>query len=134
MLPQNIELPSNRKFGLFFSFVFLLLGGYIAYAHGAGKWAYVAFAVSVGFFIAAMVFPKYLRPLNKGWAYIGLLIGLVVSPIVLGLIFFGMFTPMALFMRIKGRDELRVKKTKDSSHWITRDPKGPPPSSYKDQF
>ena len=60
--------------------------------------------------------------------------GKVVSPIVLGLIFFGMLTPVGIIGRLLGRDELRLKKAPVTSYWIDRDPPGPAPDSFKNQF
>ena len=62
-----------------------------------------------------------LLPLNRLWMRFGLLIGMIISPIVLGLIFFTFFSPVAIFMRILGRDELHLKYKKKSSYWILRD-------------
>lgn len=134
MLPEIVELPSERKFGLFFSFVFILIALYSAYSHGIGIVCVIAALISLAFLIAALLMPTTLQRLNKGWAYIGLLLGLIISPIVLGVIYFGLFTPVAEILRLKGRDELRLKNKALESHWIVRDPKGPSPSSYKDQF
>ena len=63
-----------------------------------------------------------LLPLNKLWFRFGLLLSTIVSPIVLGVIFFGIFTPIAVLMRMSGRDELRLKFNNKASHWISRSP------------
>ena len=60
--------------------------------------------------------------------------GLIISPVVLGLIYFGMFTPLAVVLRLKGRDELRLKNKNLKSNWIVREPLGPSPESFKDQY
>lgn len=134
MLPENVELPGNRKFGVFFAFVFFLIAAYSAYSHGIGVVCLIAIVISLAFLITALCLPTALQRLNIAWAYIGLILGLIVSPIVLGLIYFGLFTPIAALMRFKGRDELRLKGGTLESHWIVRDSKGPTASSYKDQF
>ena len=67
-----------------------------------------------------MIKSDALLPLNKLWMYFGILLGMIVSPIVLGIVFFGLFTPIAMFMRLSGRDELRLKLTQKASHWISR--------------
>jgi len=74
-----------------------------------------------------------LLPLNKLWMRFGLLFGMIVSPIILGVIFFGLFTPIAMLMRLSGRDELRLKYAQKASHWISR---GEPikSESFKHQF
>jgi len=64
---------------------------------------------------------ELLLPLNRLWMRFGLLIGMIIGPIVLGLIFFTLFSPVAIFMRLFGRDELHLKYKKKSSYWILRD-------------
>lgn len=129
-----IQLPTERKFGLFFSFVFGGIASYLTIFHGFGKSAVCAFLVALFFLTAALVKPGLLKSLNKAWAYLGLILGMIVSPIVLGLIYFGMFTPIAAFLRIKGRDELKLKKSSSDSFWVIRDPVGPEPESFKNQY
>jgi len=116
---SEIELPSNRKFGFFFTFVFAVAA---AYFHNSANmtWAYIFIAASLIFLVITLVKDEVLLPLNKLWMRLGLLLGMIVSPIVLGIIFFGLFTPIAFFMRLSGRDELRLKFSKKASHWISR--------------
>ena len=115
-----LKLPSNRKFGFFFTFVFAAAAAYFYYAANV-SWAYVFIAATLIFLIITLVKSAALLPLNKLWMRFGLLIGMIVSPIVLGTIFFGLFTPIAMLMRLSGRDELRLKFTQKASHWISRD-------------
>jgi hypothetical protein len=116
---SDIELPSNRKFGFFFAFVFTLTAAYFYYSENM-FWAYTFSALSMAFLIITLIRSDALLPLNKLWMRFGHLIGIIVSPIVLGIIFFGLFTPIAMLMRLSGRDELRLKFTQKLSHWITR--------------
>ena len=116
---SEIELPSNRKFGFFFTFVFAVAATYFYYSANA-TWAYVFIAAGLLFLLVTLVKSNALLPLNKLWMRFGLLIGMIVSPIVLGVIFFGVFSPIAMLMRLSGRDELRLKFTKKASHWISR--------------
>ena len=129
---SEIELPSNRKFGFFFTFIFLIATAYFYYSANM-IWACVFIALSVIFLGVTLVRDKALLPLNKLWMRFGILIGMVVSPILLGVIFFGMFTPIAVLMRMTGRDELRLKFNNNASHWI---PRSQPitPDSFKQQF
>ena len=85
------------------------------------------------FLLITLIKSDALLPLNKLWMRFGLLLGMIVSPIVLGVIFFGLFTPIAMLMRLSGRDELRLKFTQKASHWISR---GEPikSESFKHQF
>ena len=118
---NNIEIPSNKKFGFFFSSIFLIISSYFAYKDNTVI-AYM-FAILVILFLAiTLIRADILLPLNKLWMRFGLLLGMIVSPIVLGIIFFGLFTPIAIIMRLIGRDELRIKINNKDSHWITRDP------------
>ena len=83
--------------------------------------------------VLSVVKAEILLPLNKLWMRFGLFLGMIVSPIVLGAIFFGLFMPIAFLMRFTGRDELRLKFYKKPSHWIVR--REPIKSeSFKNQF
>ena len=128
---SQVELPSNSKFGYFFSFVFAIVGGYF-YFHSSISWSYLFITCSTIFVTISILNPDALLPLNKLWMRFGLLLGMIVSPIVLGLIFFGLFTPIAFIMRISGRDELRLK-LENTSHWIKRG-KDEQPETFKHQF
>ena len=128
----EIELPSNRKFGFFFTFVFAVAATYF-YSVTTMTWAYIFLAASIIFFVSALVRSEILLPLNKLWMHFGLLLGLMVSPIVLGIIFFGLFTPIAFVMRLSGRDELRLKFIKKPSHWLSRT-EPIKSESFKNQF
>lgn len=117
---SEVELPSNQKFGFFFTFIFTAAAAYFCYAENIG-WAYVFVAVASIFLFTTLIRSDALLPINKLWMRFGLLLGMVASPIVLGIIFFGLFTPIAILMRLSGRDELRLKFTQKKSHWISRD-------------
>ena len=129
---SEIDLPSNKKFGFFFTLVFAIAATYF-YNPENMKWTYIFAATSVICLIVTLKNAEILLPLNKLWMKFGLLLGLIVSPIVLGIIFFGLFTPLSLFMRLSGRDELKLKFSQKKSHWISRN--NPIKSdSYKNQF
>ena len=119
MTLSEVQLPSNRNFGFFFTFVFATAAGFFFYVAKITL-AYVFFAVAVVFFFITLIKSDALLPLNKVWMRFGLLLGMIVSPAVLGIIFFGLFTPIAIFMRLSGRDELRLKILHRPSYWITR--------------
>ena len=116
---SEIELPSNRNFGFFFAFVFAVAAIYFYY-YSIVKLAYVFVAASLIFITITLIKSDALLPLNKLWMRFGLLLGMILSPIILGMIFFGLFTPVAALMRLSGRDELRLKFSQKESHWITR--------------
>ena len=129
---SEIELPSNRKFGFFFTFVFMAAAAYFYHLANVSL-VYLFIAAASIFLFITLIKSDALLPLNKLWMGFGLLIGMIVSPIVLGFIFFGLFTPIAMIMRFSGRDELRLKFVQKTSHWISR---GEPvkSESFKHQF
>ena len=129
---SEIELPSNQKFGYFFTLVFSVASAYFYYSANMG-WALVFFAAAFVFIIVTLVKSDALLPLNKLWMRLGLLLGMIVSPIVFGIIFFGLFTPIAFLMRLSGRDEMKLKFSRKASHWITRN-EPINPESFKKQF
>ena len=128
------NLPTNRKFGLFFGFVFFACFAYnIWYAAGI-LWIGVFALLSAVMLVAALLAPSYLEPFNKLWFQLGLFLGKIVNPVIMGVIFFLLVTPFAVVMRISGRDELRLKMKSTTTHWKTRSPAGPEPSSFTNQY
>jgi hypothetical protein len=116
---SKIELPSNKKFGYFFAAIFIIIAAYF-YINKSINLTYIFVSIAIFFFLAAILKDEILLPLNKLWMRFGFLLGIIISPIVLGLIFFGLFTPIAIVMRLFGRDELRLKFREKTSHWINR--------------
>mgnify|MGYP006084535943 CR=1 FL=1 len=114
------KLPSNKKFGYFFTLIFALVTTYF-FINSIESWAFFFGTVVVIFFVSTVIKPNVLLPLNKLWMRFGLLLGMIVSPLVLGIIFYGLFTPIAFLMRLSGRDELCLKFKNKTSHWISRD-------------
>lgn len=129
---QEIELPTNRKFGLFFTLVFVLVTVYF-YAQSKTNLSYIFGGLGGVIFIITALNAELLLPLNKLWMKLGVLIGSVVSPVVLAIIYFGLFTPVGILTRLGGRDELRLKMNKDSSYWIQRNA-AEKSGSFKNQF
>jgi hypothetical protein len=129
---SDLVLPSNRKFGSFFTLVFLVAASYF-FLNKFVIGAYISITLAVIFFIVTLVKADVLLSFNKLWMRFGLLLGTIVTPIILGLIFFVLFTPIAFIMRLCGRDELRLKFKKKSSHWIKREVSGQT-ESFKNQF
>jgi hypothetical protein len=126
-------LPSNRKFGLLFAAVFLLLGLVPWLVSGRlTAWPWIASGV---FLLAALAAPKVLAPLNRLWMKFGLLLHHIVSPVVLGLMFFAMIAPMGLAMRLLGKRPIPMGFDRQrDSYWIARTPPGPDPESLRNQF
>ncbi len=95
----------------------------------------IALGLSAAFLLAALLAPKVLTPLNRAWMAFALLLHKVTSPIILGVLFFVLFTPVALFMRLAKRDLMKRRfEPGAGSYWIPRSPAGPPPESLRDQF
>ena len=93
-----------------------------------------ALAIAASFTLLGWLAPKVLAPLNRVWLAFGKLISKVTSPIVLGLVYFGVFTPMAFLLRRMGKDLLRLSGVERSSYWIDRTPPGPDPKTIVNQF
>lgn len=128
-----VEGSSDRSFGLVFAAVFGLIGLYNLW-HWGRAWPWLAL-IAAAFLAIALIRPAVLAPLNRVWMKLGLLLGAIVNPLVLGLLFFLVFTPMALLARLVGKDFLKLKRQPDAqSYWIAREPPGPEAASMKDQF
>ena len=119
MESTKVELPSNKKFGFFFALVFGLAAVYFFFKDSS-IWAYTFIVISLILLIITIIKAEVLLQLNKLWLRFGLLLGMIISPIVLGIIFFGLFTPIAFLMRISGRDELRLKFKDKPTYWKPR--------------
>jgi hypothetical protein len=123
---------SDRTFGLVMAGALALLSLVNGW-HLGRVWPWTS-AAAVLFVIAALLWPSSLRPLNRLWMKLGLLLHRIVNPIVMGLLFYGTIWPTGLVMRIRGRDLLRLKRDPSAvSYWIARVP-GPAPETMKDQF
>lgn len=124
---------SNRTFGVVFAAFFLIIA-LLPLLHGHTMRLWVL-PLAAYFLIAALAIPGALAPLNRLWTKFGLLLHNIVSPVVLGILFFGVFTPTALVMRLLGNDPLRLGFDKNArSYWILRIPSGTTPESLKNQF
>ena len=99
---SKIKSSSNRSFGLVFFVVFLIVALWpLKYEEDIRLWSLV---ISIIFFILGVINSKLLTPLNKLWIKFGMFLGLIVSPIVMGIVFFSVVTPIGFFMRIMGKD------------------------------
>lgn len=127
------KLPSDRSFGFTFAAVFALVGAWMWWK--SGRYALHAFGIGAAFALVAIVVPRILRPLNVVWAYVGLVLNMIVSPIIMGVIYFGVFTPVSLFFRLTKRDSLHRSFDKSlRSYWVERTPPGPDGASLPRQF
>ena len=129
MKNTEIKIGSNKSFGIVFFIVFLLIAIYPLINNDELRiWSLV---VSIIFLILGLINSKVLTPLNKLWFKFGLLLGKVISPLIMGIIFFLVVTPTALIMRIIGKDLLNLKFNNKNSYWIE---KTGPKSKMKNQF
>ena len=127
------ETSSDRSFGLVFAGFFALLAAYNAWHH-RGLWP-LWLALAPVFLVLALVRPHVLAPLNRIWTGLGLFLGMIVSPVVLGFMYFLVVTPIGMLMRWLGKDPLRLRGDPAApSYWIVRDPPGPSRESMRDQF
>ena len=126
---DDIKIGSNKSFGIVFSIVFLLIAIYpLINSEGLTVWSLI---IAIIFLFLGLINSKILTPLNKLWFKFGILLGRIVSPIIMGIIFFLVVTPIALIMRIIGKDLLNLKFNKEKSYWIE---KNGPKSKMKNQF
>lgn len=128
-----ISVGSERSFGIVFAAVFLIIGLWPLLGDGATRlWA---LAVSGVLLVFAFAFPRFLRPLNFLWFKFGMLLNRVMSPVIMGVLFFLTVTPTAMAFRLLGKDPLRLRlNRKSKSYWLVRKPPGPAPDSMKNQF
>ena len=126
-------LPSNRSFGTLFVAVFGLLGAYSWWRGGAVyPWAFGLSALTLAVTLAK---PHWLAPANRAWMKLAELLNRVASPIVLGVIFYGVFTPVAWAMRLRGRDAMKRRfEPAARTYWVERAPPGPDPTGLPNQF
>jgi len=128
-----IQGPSNRSFGLVMAAFFLLVGlAPLRHHQHVRLWS---LGLALAFLAFALVRPALLAPLNKAWIALGLLLSRFVNPVVIGLMFYLVFTPVGFLYRLLGRDLLHLSFTKGTgSYWIQRRPPGPPPEEMLNQF
>ena len=126
---DDIKIGSNRSFGIVFFIVFFLIASYPLTQGGELRiWSLI---ICLIFLILGLINSKILTPLNKLWFKFGVFLGKIVSPIIMGIIFFLVVTPIGLIMRVFGKDVLNLKFDKAKSYWIE---KSGPKSKMKNQF
>ena len=120
MKKNLVKISSNRSFGLLFFIVFLAISLWPLKSQGDLRlWAFI---LSLIFLVLGVLNSKFLNPLNKLWYKFGIFLGSIVSPIVMGAVFFIVVTPTGLIMRFLGKDVLRINKNKPvSTYWINRE-------------
>ena len=126
---DEVKIGSNRSFGIVFFVVFLLIATYPLINKGDLRaWSLI---ISLIFLILGLVNSKILTPFNKLWFRFGIFLGKIISPLIMGIIFFFVVTPIGLIMRLLKKDILALKYDKKQSYWIE---KTGPKSKMKNQF
>src|SRR5262249_32320730 len=124
---------SDRGFGLVFAAVFSIIAGWPLVHSQTPRWW--AFAAAVVLAIVALVRPQLLHPFNRVWLAFGRLLHRIVSPLVMGAVFFAAVTPTAWIMRLRGKDVLSLKLRPElESYWVRRQPTRPEAETMKNQF
>ena len=125
-----VKISSNRNFGFLFFIVFLAISLWpLKSQEDLRLWAFI---LALIFFVLGILNSKFLTPLNKLWMKFGIFLGSIISPFVMGVVFFMVVTPVGLIMRFLGKDLLRIKKSKFvSTYWISREKQN---STMKRQF
>lgn len=130
---ETVTNGSDRSFGIVMTAVFVIIS-LLSWWREGQLWRWTA-GIAIFLLAAALFHPPALRPLNRLWFKVGLVLHKVVNPIVMSLVFFGSVLPTGLIMRALGKDPLRHKWQPDAnSYWIERRPPGPASESMKDQF
>ena len=128
-MQKNIKLPSNRNFGVVFFIVFLIIALWPLLKQNEIRiWSLI---ISFIFFVLGLINSRLLTPLNKLWFKFGILLGNIIAPIIMGIVFFLVVTPTGLIMRFFRKDILKLKKNTSDSYWINKDDTN---SSMKNQF
>ena len=126
---DEIKIGSNRSFGIVFFVVFLLIALYPLLKESDLRiWSLL---ISLIFLALGLLNSNLLTPLNKLWFKFGLFLGKIISPLIMGLIFFAVVTPIGILMRMLGKDLLNLKFNKKKSYWIE---KTGPKSKMRNQF
>lgn len=128
-----VEGSSDRAFGLVFGALFLVIAGWPLFYREMPRWWALGLAVITVF--VAILKPLLLAGPNRLWFKFGLLLGKIVSPIALGVLFYCVVAPIGVLSRLVMKDPLRLKiDSGANSYWIPREPPGPPPDSMTNQF
>ena len=126
---NKVKLPSNRNFGFVFFIVFLVIALWpLLKGENLRLWSLL---ISTIFFILGLLNAKILTPFNKIWMKFGEILGSVISPLVMGVIFFGIVTPTGLLLKLIGKDVLKLKEDKKDTYWIEKDNSN---NNMKNQF
>tara|TARA_X000000950_G_scaffold155782_1_gene190978 strand:+ start:7664 stop:8068 length:405 start_codon:yes stop_codon:yes gene_type:complete len=134
MKDHDKKPPSNKTFGLFFCFIFFVSSGFFFYSNEI-LIARNLLILSLIFLFISILFPNVFLTLNRAWMQLGNLLGLLFNPIILGILFFGLFTPIGFLTRLFGRDELNLNFKKQKTYWQSvRVNNGSSGKTFRNQF
>ena len=126
---NDVKIGSNKSFGIVFFIVFLIISIYPML--GGDSLRLWSLAISIIFLILGLLNSKILSPLNKLWFKLGIFLGKIISPIIMGIIFFFVVTPIGYLTRLFKKDVLSLKFNGNKSYWVK---KNGPKSKMKNQF
>ncbi len=131
MKPQHPRLPSNKKFGFFFTLIFFISAIY-SFIHGGLFFAFIFILISAVFLLLTIFFVDQLTILNRGWFTLGIYLGKMTNPIVLSILYFFLITPISMLSKAFHRDALRLRIKNKNSYWVVRSECSP--INFKYQF
>jgi hypothetical protein len=132
---ETVKPPSEKSFGITFAVVFGLIAAWLYWRKHVPIYSVLAAAAAIFFLVAGFLTPRALRPINLVWLKFGLLLHKIVNPIVMGLLFYVVFTPMGFIMRLAGKDLLSLKRDGAApSYWSQRQVSTEVETSMKNQF
>lgn len=130
---DELRGPSDRNFGFVMAGAFLILGLAPLLRGRTVRWWSVLAAAA--FLLGGLLYPRILGPLNGLWLKLGLVLHAIVSPVVMGLLFYSTVTPIGILFRWLGKDPLRLRLDPSiDTYWIERRPPGPDPHTMPRQF
>jgi hypothetical protein len=128
-----VKGPGNRKFGLTFAGIFVLLAAIGVYREWRLTWLFVMLVpVSL---VLALKFPDLLERPNRAWLKLGLLLNRIVSPVIMLMLFFAVIAPIGFILKLFGKDLLRVRREPSAeSYWLPRTETRAASESMRQQF
>jgi len=133
---EAVAMPANRSFGLVVGGILAGIGALRIFLGGHdGFFSVAALALGALLVILGLLMPRLLTRPNRWWMGLGALLGAIMTPLVMGLVYITTFVPIGLAMRLAGQDPLgRSRRPDGGSYWIHREPDGPARETMKNQF
>jgi len=127
------KLPSNRTFGIFFFLFFTIFFGYSFIINFFIVSIFLSL-IAIFFLFSTLFYESLLTPLNYWWMKFGNLLGMIISPLIMSILYLLIFVPVSLLFKITLRDELRLKMKKRQTHWKYREIETSSEENFKNQF